>query len=138
MTFYISRFKNIDSVEFDVEVVTPMFLGGANATDAELRVPSFKGMLRFWWRATCGIESLEEMKKEEANFFGSTEQKASFSLQFQGLNNFKAIKSNLSPGKKFHLLHHPQRTAQRFHLDHLPGREREPLAGNGGRRAHSL
>ena len=81
MTFYISRYKNMDSVEFDIEVVTPMFLGGANTTDAELRVPSIKGMLRFWWRATCWIESLEKMKKEEAEIFGSTDQKASFSIQ---------------------------------------------------------
>ena len=51
MTFYISRYKNMDSVEFDLEVVTPMFLGGANVNDAELRIPSIKGMLRFWWRA---------------------------------------------------------------------------------------
>lgn len=101
MTFYISRFKNMDSVEFDLEVVTPMFLGGANTTDAELRVPSIKGMLRFWWRATCGIESLEEMKEKEATIFGSTDQKASFSMKFEGLNNIKAIKSNLPPGKKF-------------------------------------
>lgn len=101
MTFYISRFKNMDSVEFDLEVVTPMFLGGSNTTDAELRIPSIKGMLRFWWRATCGIESLEEMKKEETKFFGSTEQKASFSMRIEGLNNIKAIKSNLPPGKKF-------------------------------------
>lgn len=101
MTFYISRYKNMDSVEFDLEIVTPMFLGGANTTDAELRVPSIKGMLRFWWRATCGIESLEEMKKEEAKIFGSTEQKASFSMKLEDLNNIKAIKSNLPPGKKF-------------------------------------
>ena len=32
MTFYISRYKNMGSVEFEVEVVTPMFLGGANTT----------------------------------------------------------------------------------------------------------
>jgi CRISPR-associated protein Cmr1 len=91
----------MDSVEFDIEIVTPMFLGGANTTDAELRVPSIKGMLRFWWRATCGIENFKEMKKEETKIFGSTDQKASFSMKLEGLNNIKAIKSNLSPGKKF-------------------------------------
>lgn len=91
----------MDSVEFDIEIVTPLFLGGANTTDAELRIPSIKGMLRFWWRAICGIESLEEMKKTEAEIFGSTDQKASFSIKLEGLNNIKAIKSNLSPGKKF-------------------------------------
>jgi len=46
----------MDSKEFEVEVVTPMFLGRANNLEAELRVPSIKDMLRFWWRATCGIE----------------------------------------------------------------------------------
>ena len=101
MTFYISRYKNMDSVEFDIEIITPMFLGGANTTDAELRVPSIKGMLRFWWRAICGIKSLEKMKEEEAKIFGSTEQKASFSMKLEDLNNIKAIKKNLLPGKKF-------------------------------------
>jgi len=91
----------MDSVEFNLEVVTPMFLGGANATNAELRVPSIKGMLRFWWRATCGIENLEEMKEEEAKIFGSTGQKASFSIRLEDLNNLKAIKSELSAGEKF-------------------------------------
>ena len=91
----------MDSVEFDIEIVTPMFLGGANTTDAELRAPSIKGMLRFWWRATCEIESLEEMKKEEAKIFGSTEQKASFFIKLEDLNNIKSVKKNLLPGKKF-------------------------------------
>lgn len=100
MTFYISRFKNMDSTEFEVEIVTPMFLGGANNTEAELRVPSIKGMLRFWWRATCGIESLEEMKKKEAEIFGSTEQKASFSMQVVNSNNIKPEMSNLPQGLK--------------------------------------
>lgn len=101
MTFYISRYKKMDSVEFDIEIVTPMFLGGANTTDAELRVPSIKGMLRFWWRATCGIESLEKMKKEEAEIFGSTEQKASFSIQVVNSNNINFMLDLKERGKKF-------------------------------------
>ena len=101
MTFYISRFKNMDSVEFDIEIVTPMFLGGANTTDAELRVPSIKGMLRFWWRATCGIENFDNMKNKESKIFGSTDQKASFSMKLKDLNNLKAEKKNLPKGKKF-------------------------------------
>ncbi|HPU57120.1 MAG TPA: type III-B CRISPR module RAMP protein Cmr1, partial [Verrucomicrobiota bacterium] len=33
-------------------IVTPMFLGGANPeSQAELRISSIKGALRFWWRA---------------------------------------------------------------------------------------
>ena len=101
MTFYISRYKNMDSMEFNLEVVTPMFLGGANTTDAELRVPSIKGMLRFWWRATCGIESLEEMKKEEAKIFGSTDQKATFLLHIVSTSNVNYLLDLKERGEKF-------------------------------------
>ena len=38
-------------IEATYRVVTPMFCGGAGAGSAELRMPSFKGVLRFWWRA---------------------------------------------------------------------------------------
>ena len=31
-------------------ITTPMFCGEANQ-QAEFRLPSFKGVLRFWWRA---------------------------------------------------------------------------------------
>jgi len=98
MAFYISRFKNIDSKEFDIEVVTPMFLGGANTQDAELRVPSIKGMLRFWWRATCGIESLKKMKEKEAEIFGSTDKKSSFSIQVDNPDSIKPVFMNLPQG----------------------------------------
>jgi len=101
MTFYISRFKNMDSVEFNLEVVTPMFLGGANTTDAELRVPSIKGMLRFWWRATCGIKSLKEMKKREAEIFGSTEQKAAFLLRIANTSNINTLLDLKERGETF-------------------------------------
>lgn len=32
-------------------IVTPMFIGGANHEAETIRPPSFKGVLRFWWRA---------------------------------------------------------------------------------------
>lgn len=35
----------------DFEVLTPMFLGGADPNRAELRAPSLKGAMRFWYRA---------------------------------------------------------------------------------------
>lgn len=130
MTFYISRFKNMDSVEFDLEVVTPMFLGGANNTDAELRVPSIKGMLRFWWRATCGIESLEGMKKDEAKIFGSTDQKSSFSIKLEQANDTEPVKKNLPPGKKFKV--ESKSRGQTFHLgiiDYLAFGIRDHRAG---------
>lgn len=56
-------------------IVTPMFLGGADPTSqAELRVPSIKGALRFWWRALMWgkVNSVEELRRREAELFGSS------------------------------------------------------------------
>jgi len=98
MTFNISRFKNRSTEEFDIEIVTPMFLGGADTDDAELRAPSIKGMLRFWWRATCGIDNFQDMKEKEADIFGSTEKKASFSIQIEKSDTILPILKNLPTG----------------------------------------
>ena len=46
------------------KIVTPCILGGANQKTAELRAPSIRGQLRFWFRVLGG--SLEE----EKNVFG--------------------------------------------------------------------
>lgn len=70
MTFYIERFKNIEKKEFEMEIVTPLLMGGADSRKAELRVPSIKGVLRFWWRALYPHLSLEDLKKEESKIFG--------------------------------------------------------------------
>ena len=43
MSFYISRFKGLESQEYEVEIVTPLFLGGADPKKAELRAPSITG-----------------------------------------------------------------------------------------------
>ena len=49
------------TLEFKFEVVTPMFIGGASPNgEAELRPPSIKGMLRWWFRALGGSRDEEE------------------------------------------------------------------------------
>lgn len=53
-----------------------MFMSGADQTQAELRLPSIKGALRFWWRALAWERlggNLEAIRKEEAALFGSTD-----------------------------------------------------------------
>lgn len=90
MAFYINRFSMIERQTYDVEVVTPMFLGAADPKEAELRAASIKGMLRFWWRATCGIDTskdLEAMKNVENDIFGSTDKKSSFSISVKTKDN---------------------------------------------------
>ncbi len=88
------------------EVVTPLFLGGADpASTVELRPPSIKGALRFWWRALawgrCGGD-LKDIHVQEARLFGaagaeSTEEargstgQASFLLRVHSIDGAKRI-----------------------------------------------
>ncbi|MFH0988531.1 MAG: type III-B CRISPR module RAMP protein Cmr1 [bacterium] len=37
-------------VTFKCEVITPMFLGGADPDKPELRPPSIRGAMRWWFR----------------------------------------------------------------------------------------
>ncbi len=39
------------SITFECETITPMFLACADGKTPELRPPSIKGLMRFWWRA---------------------------------------------------------------------------------------
>ncbi|MHB1665659.1 MAG: type III-B CRISPR module RAMP protein Cmr1 [bacterium] len=87
MAFCINRFSMIEQQAYEVEVVTPMFLGAADPKETELRAASIKGMLRFWWRATCGIDKLKEMKTKENDIFGSTDTKSSFSISVKTKDN---------------------------------------------------
>ncbi len=64
------------------QIVTPLFLGDVNHDpDDGIRPPSFKGMLRFWWRAlnwslymeqsnNNEIAALKLLHQEEARLFG--------------------------------------------------------------------
>ncbi|MDZ7933944.1 MAG: type III-B CRISPR module RAMP protein Cmr1, partial [Emticicia sp.] len=65
--------KYMQSITFECEVITPMFLAGADGSTPELRPPSIKGALRFWWRALNGHLALGELKKRETAIFGGTD-----------------------------------------------------------------
>lgn len=41
----------MNTLEATFRIVTPMFMGGADKNTAEIRAPSIKGVLRFWYRA---------------------------------------------------------------------------------------
>ena len=62
-------------ITFECETITPMFMAGADGTTPELRAPSIKGALRFWWRALNGHLELEELKKREGEIFGTADEK---------------------------------------------------------------
>lgn len=63
-------------IEATYRVVTPLFCAGTNREERpEFRLPSFKGVLRFWWRALawsrCGGD-LAAIQSKEAALFGSS------------------------------------------------------------------
>ncbi|MBA4417604.1 MAG: type III-B CRISPR module RAMP protein Cmr1 [Syntrophus sp. (in: bacteria)] len=91
----------MESITCEIEILTPMFIGGAPQTlingepgkaICELRAQSIKGLLRFWWRAykygqITGIHDVElmlqKLQKEEGNIFGSVSgggTKSSFAI----------------------------------------------------------
>lgn len=69
----------METLEAVFKVVTPLFMSGADQNEAELRVPSIKGMLRFWWRASWYGKTGNDVKtlhKVEADIFGSTQHQS--------------------------------------------------------------
>jgi CRISPR-associated protein Cmr1 len=75
----------MNQLEFDCEVLTPLFLGGAETRGSpELRSPSIRGALRYWCRALLGGstltgsegdgEYLKVLKERESRIFGTTER----------------------------------------------------------------
>ena len=64
----------VSDIEAAYRVTTPLFGGGADPRMAELRLPSFKGVIRFWWRALAWSwmdGNLPAIKREEDLLFGS-------------------------------------------------------------------
>lgn len=89
-----------------VEVVTPLFLGGAEVRgEPELRAASIRGALRFWLRAllggVIGDKNLDALRRAEAAVFGSTDTGASpVVVQATG---------NVHHGSYHPLLHNPRK-----------------------------
>ncbi len=62
---------------YNIELLTPCFCAGADQTKAEIRAPSIRGQLRWWFRALGGtpqgekevfggVHALPDEKKEGA------------------------------------------------------------------------
>ncbi|MEA3376564.1 MAG: type III-B CRISPR module RAMP protein Cmr1 [Chloroflexota bacterium] len=69
--------------------VTPLLLHGADNRTPELRPPSFRGAVRYWWRAALGgvigDKNLDGLRELEAAVFGSTERGSPISLRLGAL-----------------------------------------------------
>jgi CRISPR-associated protein Cmr1 len=69
---------------FDLEVTTPLFLAGADQATAELRPPSFRGAMRYWYRTLAGGlvgGNVNEVRRREAQVFGKAEHGSPISIR---------------------------------------------------------
>jgi len=64
---------------------------GEDTSVAELRPPSIKGAMRFWWRAINGNLSLDDLKKQESLLFGGASENSTMKSSFR----IKLISKNL-------------------------------------------
>ncbi len=65
----------LTKIEATYRTITPMFCAGADVKKPELRLMSFKGALRFWWRALAWPRlagDLSDIQSQEDRLFGNT------------------------------------------------------------------
>jgi CRISPR-associated protein Cmr1 len=78
----------MQKIIFQCETITPMFLAGADGKTPELRPPSIKAAMRFWWRAINGHLQLPDLKEKEALIFGGSgknEERSKFSIRVKNI-----------------------------------------------------
>lgn len=56
------------------ETLTPVFLAGADIITPEIRMPSLKGVMHYWWRAAQHANFQTDLKQAEEQLFGSSDQ----------------------------------------------------------------
>ena len=78
----------IETEGFTLETLTPLFMHG-NRKNLEVRVPSIKGVLRYWWRTLQDSPSQELIKQETAKFGGITGRKGVVPLSVSGWSSPK-------------------------------------------------
>lgn len=74
------------TITFTCEVITPMFLAGADGQTPEIRPASIKGALRFWWRAMHGDWELSKLKQQEGKIFGDNGGRSCFTIRIMNEN----------------------------------------------------
>ena len=97
------RRKNRSEARFSVEVITPLYGGGAalgiNDPDFPIRSTSVRGQLRFWWRATRGAaqcETPEALFKREREIWGSADTPSSTVIEVRA-PEWKNLRKYIGP-----------------------------------------
>ncbi len=88
----------LHEIRYLCEIITPMFLGDHTGRGAELRPPSIKGAMRFWWRATQSYKSIAALKTAEGEIFGTPDgegKKSKLLITAKILNSTKPTNNSL-------------------------------------------
>lgn len=95
------------ALNFTCNIITPLFLSGANGKAPELRASSIKGAMRYWWRACHGHLSLEALRKQETEIFGGAGasendgRRSRLLIRIPNLSNLQQTEELLVPHKHF-------------------------------------
>ena len=76
----------MEKIILNCETVTPLLMHGYDGKTPELREQSFKGVMRFWFRAIHGNLDLKELREKEAEIFGDKQKKSSFRMKIYRKN----------------------------------------------------
>lgn len=74
----------MESIQLNLETVTPMFLHGYHNEKLELRPPPFKSLFRYWWRAAVGEVNKDNLYEQETRLFGNTKRRSPLSVRISG------------------------------------------------------
>jgi CRISPR type III-B/RAMP module RAMP protein Cmr1 len=67
----------MERLQLTCEVITPLFCAGANQQQPEIRPPSIRGAMRFWYRTLVGRlvrDDVNKLWEVESRIFGTTER----------------------------------------------------------------
>ena len=94
---------------YDFDILSDMFITGADQTKAELRVPEIRGVLRWWFRVLGGFKSdSRTVKEQERMIFGS--------VHSDGGRDEKCIRSSLILRVEERKLHADKKEANDYFL----------------------
>lgn len=83
----------VEEKRYTVLAITPMTIHGATGKNAEFRLSSVKGMMRYWFRLLSSDNSEKMMHKKEDELFGHALNKSSKSSIWLTLNESSDKKS---------------------------------------------
>jgi len=94
--------------EFELEAITPIFMRGADQTKAEIRAPSIKGLMRWWFRALAGNyfgNDVVNLRKAEEEIFGSTKRRSKVVVEISNVvGKRSSVKNRKSPSNQLRYL----------------------------------